>query len=503
MVPSPLATDGDPRVRLYFQCGPDGSVTSPQAPGRPMPGGKTKVAAALPASEFAARLAELRAKLARPALLAAVPAAPEPQPAAVQAGQLAQQTISINDVAQSPQQVEAQQTARNDLEWNARVGQQALMQSRSRQAPRPPPSASSATGAVARVREEVLRPLWQGELLLLARRIQVNGAAYVQGCWLDWPALRAELLETARDLLPDADLAPVRGADAGAGGRTLAALPLRLIARAPAAVPPAGWTPIRLALALAWVCLLLTAATVGAVLWGAVTLGERRAAFTSAVTHELRTPLTTFRVYTEMLAEGMVPDEAKRREYLQTLQGEAVRLSHLVENVLSYARLERGRHTGTRETVAVGAMLERVATRLQQRAAQAGLRLEAPGPEVETLPAVTTDPSAVEQILFNLVDNACKYAARAADARIHLEVKAAGSQVRLRVRDHGPGISAADRRHLFKPFRKSAEHAAASAPGVGLGLALSRRLARALGGDLRLAAEVRDGAAFDLLLPAA
>ncbi len=72
-------------------------------------------------------------------------------------------------------------------------------------------------------------------------------------------------------------------------------------------------------------------------------LSERRRIFVSAVTHELRTPLTTFRLYTDMLADGMVSGEEKRRSYLERLRGEAQRLSHLVENVLFYARLESGR----------------------------------------------------------------------------------------------------------------------------------------------------------------
>ena len=75
-------------------------------------------------------------------------------------------------------------------------------------------------------------------------------------------------------------------------------------------------------------------------LLGALSLGKRRADFVSAVTHELRTPLTTFRMYAEMLADDMVPDPDQRREYLSTLLVESNRLRHLVENVLTYARLE-------------------------------------------------------------------------------------------------------------------------------------------------------------------
>jgi K+-sensing histidine kinase KdpD len=116
---------------------------------------------------------------------------------------------------------------------------------------------------------------------------------------------------------------------------------------------------------------------------------------------------------------------------------------------------------------------------------------------------VTVDAGAVEQILFNLVDNACKYAAPSAiDRIIHLEaLPEQGRLAMLRVRDHGEGISEAGARRLFQPFSKSATEAAHTAPGVGLGLALCRRLSRSLGGDLRRDASVRNGAAFVLSLP--
>jgi signal transduction histidine kinase len=114
---------------------------------------------------------------------------------------------------------------------------------------------------------------------------------------------------------------------------------------------------------------------------------------------------------------------------------------------------------------------------------------------------VRANPSAAEQILFNLVDNACKYAVAAEDKRIHLAVESSDGSVRLRVRDHGPGIAAAVRGRLFRPFSKSAREAAHSAPGVGLGLALSRRLAQDMGGQLRLDERSGGGACFELALP--
>jgi K+-sensing histidine kinase KdpD len=115
---------------------------------------------------------------------------------------------------------------------------------------------------------------------------------------------------------------------------------------------------------------------------------------------------------------------------------------------------------------------------------------------------VHVDASAVEQILFNLVDNACKYAAPTASEKIiHLEALPDGKFAMLRVRDHGQGISAEGAKRLFQPFSKSAHEAALTAPGVGLGLALCRRLSRSMGGDLRLETLAKGGACFVLTLP--
>jgi K+-sensing histidine kinase KdpD len=107
----------------------------------------------------------------------------------------------------------------------------------------------------------------------------------------------------------------------------------------------------------------------------------------------------------------------------------------------------------------------------------------------------------VEQILFNLVDNACKYAVQGENKSLEIEARCQGGRMQLLVRDHGPGISLQQRRRLFQPFRKSADEAARTAPGVGLGLALSRRLARDMGGELQYDESTADGAAFVLSLP--
>jgi signal transduction histidine kinase len=99
------------------------------------------------------------------------------------------------------------------------------------------------------------------------------------------------------------------------------------------------------------------------------------------------------------------------------------------------------------------------------------------------------------------VDNACRYASGSQPPLVHLELLRREGRTLLRVRDHGPGLAKADRRRLFRAFYKSDHEAAAGGPGVGLGLALSRRLMRAQGGDLLLDETVGDGAGFVVVLP--
>jgi K+-sensing histidine kinase KdpD len=198
----------------------------------------------------------------------------------------------------------------------------------------------------------------------------------------------------------------------------------------------------------------------------------------------------------------MVTDPEKRQQYLATLCSEANRLSHLVENVLAYARLERGSARSRVERVTLGDLLARVKPRLAQRAEQAGFQLVEDADLRACSSTVRLDVAAVDQILFNLVDNACKYAGpNTAEKIIHLEALVNGKFTMLRVRDHGQGVSAEGARRLFQPFSKSAHEAAHTAPGVGLGLALCRRLSRSMGGDLQCDRSRPGGACFVLKLP--
>jgi len=350
------------------------------------------------------------------------------------------------------------------------------------------------------VREGVSQPLWIDSRLILARRVETGSETIIQGVWLDWEKIKQTLRSEVADLLLQFDWEPVDENSSINVSRLLATLPVQLVVPELAMNPP-NLSPIRISLIIAWICLFIATGAVCILLQGVVTLSERRGAFVSAVTHELRTPLTTFRMYAEMLSEGMVPEAEQRQRYLETLRIEADRLSHLVENVLAYARLERGKPGKKRELVMIDSLLSRLKTRLADRASQDQMELIVQVEDNISSLQVSTDSAAVEQILFNLVDNACKYACTAKDRRIFLQVSKVSAEIHFRVQDKGPGILASEAKRLFRPFSKSAQQAASSAPGVGLGLALCRRLARALGGRLVLESNTGVGASFLLALP--
>jgi len=497
LAPSPLLAEMPPHVLVYFQFDPGGGLNSPTLPA----GSNYDLAVPdhLPPEvvrKTEARLKRVESLVDRRRLLEMLPE-PAPQPARFVVSPLAM-ADEQQDVQPLPQ-IKGQQQERSSLEFQQRA--QAVAQSANVMVQSPMMNlAQPGVGGETDVGGVLMTPLWIGGELVLTRRVAVGGEEYVQGCLLDWPAIKSWLLEMVDDLLPEADLEPASLPPLEKEGRTLTALPASLIPGGVAPDAEGSLSPIELSLAIASGCVLAAGIAMATVLWSLIRLSERRAAFVSAVTHELRTPLTTFHMYTEMLAEGMVPNEEQQRDYLQTLRAEAARLSHLVENVLSYARLERGRADGRLEVIRVGRLVDPIVSRLADRARQSNMELVVEKDDAVGKLAVAANPSAVQQILFNLVDNACKYAAGAKDRRIHLALGHSDGTVELSVRDHGPGISRRTARRLFRSFSKSAHEAANSAPGIGLGLALSRRLARDMGGRVRLDKNVIAGARFVLAL---
>jgi signal transduction histidine kinase len=339
-----------------------------------------------------------------------------------------------------------------------------------------------------------------GKHLIMARRVDVGNRSVCQGILLDWPVLRETLRQRIEDLFPDGRLEPMLATTPPHPERTMTTLPLELDPQ-PVLLAAAGWTPLRIGLALAWAAALVALLAVGLGGWSLIDFSERRIRFVSTVTHELRTPLTTLRLYADMLMSGVIKDEKHREEYLRTLNDETERLARLVANVLDFSRLENNRPRLEKTAIPLDELMGRIEAAWRQRCRDAGKELVLENGH-ERGAVLVTDVKLLEQILGNLLDNACKYSKGAADPKLWLRVRREGDHVHFEVEDRGPGVPRRERRAIFRVFGRGRD-ADVTAGGVGLGLALARRWAHLLGGRLILDSP-RDssGACFRLELKA-
>lgn len=210
-----------------------------------------------------------------------------------------------------------------------------------------------------------------------------------------------------------------------------------------------------------------------------VRYAERRSNFAAAVSHELKTPLTAIRMHGEMLRDGMVPSEEKRTDYYNTITAESERLTRLIDNVLEFSRLEQGTREMSLISGQIGPVVRDAARNLEGHVADAGFSIDI---EIdEGLPAVRFERDALVQVVYNLVDNALKYAKDAQEKVVRLRCVRVGETVRLIVRDSGPGVSAKHLRKIFDPFYRGGSEMTRTEKGTGIGLALVKGLAERMG----------------------
>lgn len=504
MVPSPLLTLPEHAVLLHFEQDAAGRLTSPQAPeGDELAAAKGTFATPYGIAVAQERLRSLRQWFASPAS-AGMPATATAASADVSAVAASEAVEEYNARAMAAASAQAVERASGVL---------------SRRSERAVPAADGASPPVAAdiASQEISQAaITQGDFgvrwidgpgdelnLVLVRDVRSGEASWLQGVWLDWPMLRAMLLDTSRGLFPAIELRPLRREVAVESsevlGRTLAAIPLEVIAT-PSPLPPAGaWTPVRVALALTWCVAAAAMLAAGRAIASAVDLAARRGQFVSAVTHELRTPLTTFCLYSQMLDDGLVPEGEPRKAYFRTLREESTRLARIVESVLDYARLGVSPRRTPDASVELGSFAASLAGVLGPACERSGMHLVVERHDVQGF-ILRADPTLVERVLSNLVENACRYASQAEDRRVHLEVHSHADEARFVVRDHGPGVARAERERVFRPFVRGESQRHGGVPGLGLGLAIAQALAREAGGDLSLL-DSAQGASFEVRLP--
>jgi two-component system, OmpR family, phosphate regulon sensor histidine kinase PhoR len=226
-------------------------------------------------------------------------------------------------------------------------------------------------------------------------------------------------------------------------------------------------------------------------------LNELKSEFISNVSHELKTPLSIISMFGEMLAEGRTKSPEQAHDYAEIIWRESVRLGRLIDNVLDFAKIERGMGVYEFSEADLGDVIERVVELSSRRVAAADMTLET---EIEPdLPVLPLDTSAVTLAILNLIDNAIKYASDG--KRVALSVRRVGDRIVLSVRDWGPGIAADEHERIFDRFYRARAIRLKPIRGSGIGLALVQHIARAHSGDAAVTSAPGQGATFRIWLP--
>jgi signal transduction histidine kinase/PAS domain-containing protein len=230
----------------------------------------------------------------------------------------------------------------------------------------------------------------------------------------------------------------------------------------------------------------------------AVAANDAKSTFLASMSHELRTPLTAIIGYEELLADGITGSVTdSQRQQLGRIKASATHLLGLIDEILTFSRVEAGSESANMDVVEVCTVLEDAAALVAPLVDDRGLALTLDLPDREQ--CICTDPQKLRQILVNLLSNATKFTERGG---ITLSASRAHRQILFQVRDTGIGIPPQHLQQIFEPFWQVDQRANRRVGGTGLGLTVSRRLAQLIGGDLSVDSRVGAGTTFTLQLPA-
>jgi signal transduction histidine kinase len=221
-----------------------------------------------------------------------------------------------------------------------------------------------------------------------------------------------------------------------------------------------------------------------------VRLARQKTDFVSNVSHELKTPLTSIRIFSELLADN--PDPDRQQRYSEIIVNESSRLTRLINNVLDFARMDRGETKYEKEVFDLNALVRETLTNFRPNFASEGI-------DADPLP-VMGNRDAIAQVLLNLLSNAEKYG----DGRIEVTtLRLENGLAAVRVSDRGPGVPRGSEEKIFEQFYRAHNSLNSGIQGAGLGLTLARQIARANGGDVLYEPCAGGGSQFSLTLSAA
>ncbi len=226
-------------------------------------------------------------------------------------------------------------------------------------------------------------------------------------------------------------------------------------------------------------------------------LENTRKEFVANVSHELRTPLSLIKGYVETLIDGAKDDPAVATRFLQTIEKHADRLTYLIEDLLTISKLESGQVVMNLQQVELQPIVARVMDDLVSRAEEKQVKLvnEVP-PEL----FVRADSDRLQQVLFNLVDNAIKYGRT--DGAVIVRARIAENKlVEMHVEDNGPGIPPESTDRVFERFYRVDRARSREQGGTGLGLSIVKHIVQSHGGEVWVESELGKGSRFYFTVP--
>ncbi|MGB2869295.1 MAG: ATP-binding protein [Bacteroidota bacterium] len=228
-------------------------------------------------------------------------------------------------------------------------------------------------------------------------------------------------------------------------------------------------------------------------------LNKLKSYFVSSVSHELRMPLTSIRMFAETLAQRGSKSRKENREYLEIIQGESERLSRLIDNVLDFSKIERGRKEYRFAPTEVALVIRNSVNAMRYQFDKNEVK---PTVKVASrLPRINADADALEEVIMNLLSNALKYSGE--KKIIRLNATRSRESIVIEVSDKGVGIAASEIPNLFEKFYRVENAHSKQVGGTGLGLSLVKHMADAHGGTISVKSAVGKGSTFTLRLPIA
>jgi two-component system phosphate regulon sensor histidine kinase PhoR len=223
-----------------------------------------------------------------------------------------------------------------------------------------------------------------------------------------------------------------------------------------------------------------------------------RREFFANLSHELRTPLTAILAYSETLLAGAKDDPEHRTRFLDKLYKHAARMNELISNISDLSAIESGQNELALKPVNLLRAVADVVALLESRGIDKSVSMTA---SIPTHLRARADRTRLEQILYNLVDNAVKFNRR--DGSVHISAEEKGNHVLITVEDSGQGISASDLPRVFERLYRGDKSRSRKTEGSGLGLAIVKHLVQAHGGEVSVWSEVGRGSRFTFTLPVA